>query len=89
MDRSRRLWIGTSNAGVWIVNGETAQQISPPVAGGREVRTLFEDSRGRMWMAGGVSFAVFENGVARGFGKDQGVPVGTVKAEEIVSAVAP
>jgi PAS domain S-box-containing protein len=39
---------------------------------------MFEDSRGRVWMAGGQTPAVFEDGTFREFGKAEGITTGGV-----------
>ncbi len=79
VEKTGRLWIGTLGNGVWMIHGQATRHLSPQEAG-TDVSTLFADSRGRIWMAGGTAVAVFENDAVRGFGAAQGLPAGSVTA---------
>ena len=80
LDRTGRFWIGAMTNGVWCVEGSAARWLSIDAAGRAPVQALFEDSRGRIWLAGGQAAAVFEAGVLRGFGPGEGLPAGLVNA---------
>jgi signal transduction histidine kinase/ligand-binding sensor domain-containing protein len=80
VDRPGRLWIGAMTNGVWRIEGQDAQWMPMDDSGRSPVSYLFEDSRGRIWMAGGQSVSVFEAGARRGSAPSQGLPAGTVSA---------
>jgi signal transduction histidine kinase/ligand-binding sensor domain-containing protein len=75
-DHAGRLWIGAMTNGVWRVEGQDAQGMPIDDSGRSPVYAIFEDSRGRIWLAGGQAVSVFEGGAMRGFGSAQGLPPG-------------
>ncbi|MCX6922242.1 MAG: triple tyrosine motif-containing protein, partial [Verrucomicrobia bacterium] len=80
VDRSGCYWIGAMTNGVWRIKGEEAQWMPIDDSGRSPIRALFEDSHGRVWMAGGQSVSAFDAGTMRGFGPAQGLPPGLVSA---------
>jgi signal transduction histidine kinase/ligand-binding sensor domain-containing protein len=80
LDRAGVLWAGAMTNGVWRVEGQKAQWLTIDDSGASPVRTLREDSRGRVWMAGGQSLSFFEAGKLHGFGLAEGLPAGSVGA---------
>ncbi len=79
MDHGHHLWVATSD-GVFIINRKQGQPVSAPeirhlsVKGGQlrhnEVRTLFVDSKNRVYMAElGSGYAMWENGKMTHFTK--------------------
>ena len=80
VDRSGCLWIGAMTNGVWRVEGQDARLMPIDDSGKSPVNALFEDSRGRIWLAGGQSVSVFEAGQMRSFGPAQGLPADTANA---------
>ena len=77
-DRAGRLWVGTMTDGLWLVENGSARPMPPTQTGGHNVNALFEDSRGRIWVSGGSGVAAFDGDRSRGFGPEQGLPVGAV-----------
>lgn len=89
VDRAGRLWVGTMTDALWLVENGSARHIPRAQTGGHNVSALFEDSRGRIWVCGGSGVAVFDGDRSRGFGPEQGLPVGAVTsfAEDSSSAI--
>ena len=77
-DHSGGLWIGTAPDGVWRVQGAEARRVSIDPSGRSPISRMFEDSRGRIWLAGGQSVGVFEAGEVRIIGPREGLPPGWV-----------
>ena len=77
-DRLGRVWVGTYQRGLWLIEKEGTRMISDVDAGGDKVSTLFEDSRGRIWMAGGQAASVYDGGRFRVFGPPDGLPRGPI-----------
>jgi PAS domain S-box-containing protein len=77
-DRAGRVWIGTAANSLWLIESSGVRQIPREQCGGPSVLALFEDSRGRIWVSGGESIAVFDGHGFRGFGAGQGLPFGGV-----------
>ena len=88
-DHSGRLWLGTSDDAVWLVEKGDLRHLLPAQTGGHNIHALFEDSRGNVWISGGSAVAVFDGKASRGFGPRQGLPVGTVScfAEDSTGAL--
>jgi signal transduction histidine kinase/ligand-binding sensor domain-containing protein len=80
VDRAGRLWIGAMTNGVWRIAGQDARWLPIDESGRSPVHALFEDSRSRIWMAGGQSVSVFEADEMRGFGPTQGLAAGRIHA---------
>ena len=80
VDRSGCLWTGAMTNGVWRIEGQDAQWMPIDDSGRAPVYALFEDSRGRIWLAGGQSVSVFEAGTMLGVGAARGLPAGLVQA---------
>lgn len=63
IDRSGKLWIGTSNAGLWLVDPATGEyeafqeELQPSQQHPTRIDIIFEDSRGNIWVknTGGLS----------------------------------
>ncbi|MCX6926989.1 MAG: ATP-binding protein, partial [Verrucomicrobia bacterium] len=79
-DRLGRVWVGTYQRGLWLMEKEGTRMIPALEAGGDNVTTLFEDSRGRIWLAGGQSASVYDGGRFRVFGPQDGLPPGPISA---------
>jgi len=79
-DRSGGLWVGAMTDGVWRVEGPNVRRLAIDQSGQAPVNRLFEDSRGRVWLAGGRSVAVFEAGRMRSVAPSEGLPPGSVNA---------
>jgi signal transduction histidine kinase/ligand-binding sensor domain-containing protein len=75
-DRQGCLWIGSMTNGVWRVEGEQARWLPMDDSGRAPVREIFEDSQGRVWLAGDQSVAVLEGDTRRNFGPADGLPAG-------------
>ena len=80
-DRAGRIWIGTSGDGVWLIDSQGSHHIAVERTGGGNIVTLFEDSRGRIWMGGGAT-TVYEDGAFRRFAKDSSNPTSDVRFTE-------
>jgi len=78
-DRLGRVWVGTNRRGLWLFDKGGPHLIPAADAGGENVTTLFEDSRGRVWLAGGEAASVYEDGKIRVLGSQQGLPRGPVR----------
>ena len=61
-DRAGRTWVGTYSQGIWLYNGGNWRNITFDESGGNNAVSLFEDSRGRVWIDGGGGIAVYEGG---------------------------
>jgi PAS domain S-box-containing protein len=73
-DRAGRTWVGTYRGGLWILDHGAVQHIPDDQTGGNNVIALFEDSRSRIWTSGGQGVSVFDAGIARCYGPEQGLP---------------
>ena len=78
VDRAGRIWIGSMTDGVWKIDGQDARRLSIDKSGEAPITKMFEDSHGRIWLAGGESIGVFEAGGMRTIGPGQGLPPGPV-----------
>jgi signal transduction histidine kinase/ligand-binding sensor domain-containing protein len=77
-DRSGRIWVGTQQDGVFILDGEKKVRLPPAETEGQDIFALFEDSLGAIWIGtrrGLVRFRGWERTV---FGPDDGFPKGSV-----------
>ncbi len=61
-DRASRVWIGTFDAGLVVVEEGMARTLSKAESGGKNVTALFQDSRGAVWIGGSDSVCFYENG---------------------------
>ncbi len=59
-DRAGRLWVGYFGARAAIMDGNEVRWLNATDTGGNNVIALFEDSRGRMWISGGQTIALYE-----------------------------
>jgi signal transduction histidine kinase/ligand-binding sensor domain-containing protein len=77
VDHAGRLWVGSFNRHAWMLEGEQARKVVLPPAVGSNVLSLFEDSRGGVWMSGGNE-AVARHGVdgVQAFGAAEGLKKG-------------
>jgi PAS domain S-box-containing protein len=69
-DRGGRVWVGTFNQGLWRVEGGEGRRVGGAGLNGENVLSLFEDSRGRVWVGGGQGLWVFDAGEFRMCGGD-------------------
>jgi PAS domain S-box-containing protein len=74
-DRAGRTWVGTYRGGLWILDHGAVRHIAENQTGGDNVIALFEDSRSRVWTSGGQGVSVFDAGIARCYGPEQGLPL--------------
>lgn len=77
-DRLGRVWVGTYQRGLWLLDKDGTREISVGESGGDNVTTLFEDSHGRIWMAGGQAASMYDGGKFRVFGPQDGLPPGPI-----------
>jgi signal transduction histidine kinase/ligand-binding sensor domain-containing protein len=89
VDRANRLLVGTTKSGLWLLEKDSASNITGTKTGGHNVHALYEDSRGRVWVSGGSAVAVLDAGGSQEFGPPQGLPVGLVTcfAEDAAGAI--
>ncbi|HWB98597.1 MAG TPA: two-component regulator propeller domain-containing protein, partial [Bryobacteraceae bacterium] len=72
-DRSNRLWVGTSDNGLFLFpSGKPTGPMTTFLAG-KEITSLFEDSRGRIWAGMPDGMGSFE-GARPGFTRTPGIP---------------
>ena len=64
-DRAGRTWFGMLGQGVCFFDAQGEHKIPAAQTGGVTPSALFEDSQGRVWIAGDQSLAVFESGAFR------------------------
>jgi two-component system sensor kinase FixL len=64
--------------GLYVFDEKAVRHIPGEQTGGKDVKALFEDSQGRVWISGGLGISVFSAGMFRVFGPDQGLPAGAV-----------
>lgn len=62
VDRQQRIWAGTFGQGLVTHADSEERQIAWEESGGNKITALFEDSKGRIWIGGNVSTALFEAG---------------------------
>ena len=88
-DRMGRVWAGTSLQGLWLLGKHDPRVILAGEAGDNGFTTLFEDSRGRVWIASGQDACVYDSGRFRVFGLQDGLPRGPIScfAEDSSGAV--
>jgi signal transduction histidine kinase len=79
-DRQGRTWLGTFGDGLVMLTRSGETSIPARLTGGRNIISLFEDSRGRIWISGGHGIAVAEGEEIRSFGVESGVPKAGVRA---------
>ncbi|MFO0826690.1 MAG: two-component regulator propeller domain-containing protein [Phycisphaerales bacterium] len=51
-DRIGHVWVGTYEQGLWLIDQSGARHVPTEQSGISNVISLFEDSRGRIWMSG-------------------------------------
>ncbi len=78
-DRSGRWWIGTFGDGLFLIEGSELRSLPADRTGGANILALFEDSQGRVWVAGGRGLACFHGDRLEGdrsvvYGEAEGVP---------------
>ena len=59
-DRRGRLWIGTFNDGLFILENGVRRSFPTPAALGTTINQLVEDSRGRIWVGGSAGLGIIE-----------------------------
>jgi PAS domain S-box-containing protein len=59
-DRAGSLWVGTLKEGLYRITPTETRRIPSGEIGGKIVRAMLEDSRGRLWIAGGEQVTVHE-----------------------------
>jgi ligand-binding sensor domain-containing protein len=72
-DRNGRLWLGTSRD-LWVSVKEGIRWIHSEQPSGSDVRALFEDSRGRIWIGGVGIASVLDGASLRVFTVADGLP---------------
>jgi PAS domain S-box-containing protein len=78
-DGRGRWWIGTFGDGLFLIEGSELRSVPAKRTGGSNILALFEDSRARVWVAGGNGLACFHSDRLDGvesdvFGEAEGVP---------------
>jgi signal transduction histidine kinase/ligand-binding sensor domain-containing protein len=79
-DRQGRTWLGCFADGLVMLTPSVRKTIPTRLTGGGNILSLFEDSRGRIWAAGGHGIGVCEGEEFREFGVESGVPKAGVRA---------
>jgi signal transduction histidine kinase len=79
-DRSGREWAGVFDQGLWVIDGATSRKTDLPTLAGQNVTSMFEDSGGRLWAAGGKALAVLDGTSWKVYGVDAGLPMSAVLA---------
>ena len=77
-DRAGRVWVGTFGRGLWLLDKQGVRQLPRLPSGGNNVISLFEDSKGRIWMGDGVGVSRYDGRDPHSFTMDRGVPAGEV-----------
>lgn len=77
-DRAGRLWYGIMDGCWWRPASGSFQVAAPTRSGDANISALFEDSKGRVWMAGRLGVVMYEDGRFQKFGADTGLPRGGV-----------
>jgi PAS domain S-box-containing protein len=77
-DRNSRTWVGTYGQGLWIFDNDGARKIPEQEIGGGNVSSIFEDSRGRVWMGDGKGVTKWEAGEFKVYTEKDGLPDGAV-----------
>ncbi len=88
VDSAGRRWVSTYEGAVCMIEGGAARWVHQGI-GGRNVVALFEDSRGRVWLGGSKSVAVYADGAFREFGGKGELPRKGVRciAEDVSGAI--
>lgn len=79
VDRQDRLWVGTFGCGLYLSDAHGTRKVSELLTGGGNIIAIFEDSRGRIWAAGGQGIGVLEGEAWRPIGTAEGLPAGGVR----------
>lgn len=79
-DRKGRTWVGVYDDGLIVFGASEDRHFQPSEIGGPTVASLFEDSRGRIWISAGSGLAVYDEGRITLLGTKEGLPAGTVGA---------
>jgi PAS domain S-box-containing protein len=72
-DRKGFLWLGTS-VDLWVAEKENFRRTHSDELSGADIRALFEDSRGRIWIGGARSASVLDGENLRVFTAAAGLP---------------
>lgn len=64
-DRSGTTWFGSLHRGLWQITEEGTRLLDPVETGGKSIRALYEDSKGRVWVGGDTNLGLFETGLSR------------------------
>jgi signal transduction histidine kinase/DNA-binding response OmpR family regulator/ligand-binding sensor domain-containing protein len=67
-DGNHNIWLGTYNNGLWIYNKGKDKFKKKPVLNSKgieatDVRTVFKDSKGRIWVGSNVSISLYSDGL--------------------------
>ncbi len=67
LDRERQLWVGgyagpTERSGLTILAPSGRRAVAPGDSGGANIRALYQDSPGRIWIGGDLGVSVFAQG---------------------------
>lgn len=73
-DHGGRTWVGTFSEGLWLLDQSGTKRIPADQTGGGNIISLFEDSRGRIWIGGGEAVSVFDGEHFAVYDEDQGLP---------------
>jgi ligand-binding sensor domain-containing protein/signal transduction histidine kinase len=79
-DRSNRVWAGTWGGGLFQLQQDRFQPVPLPFAGHREIRVLFEDRAGQLWVGTQNGLLRREDRGWRTFGVEQGLAPAAVQA---------
>ena len=66
-DAEDRLWVGTVQNGVWILETNVMRRAFPSAAVGTVARALYKDRAGRMWIGNEFGLFCWENGRLKKF----------------------
>ena len=72
-DRKGRVWLGTGQD-LWAADADVFRRAYPDQLSGADIRALFEDSRGRLWIGAAKGTSVVDDGQLRVFTSADGLP---------------
>lgn len=79
-DRKGRTWVGVYSDGLILFGAGHDRHFTAAEIGGATVQSLFEDSRGRIWISAGQGLVVDDEGELKTYGEKDGLPGGNVQA---------
>ncbi|MCL4179397.1 MAG: hypothetical protein KJ072_16845 [Verrucomicrobia bacterium] len=77
-DRAGRLWYGEQDGCWWRQDQGGFAAVTLPVAAGANVRALFQDSQGQVWIATRTGAVVYDGSQFHSLGPETGLPQGTI-----------